>query len=72
MAKNANSVFDVIMAFAEGNSRNRVFIDPDIPTKKLVNARSKYITRDEPIIVLVDDTLFGSAKDGLAISENYV
>jgi ribosomal protein L40E len=72
MANNANAVFNAIMAFAAGNSRNRVFIDPDIPTKKLVNARSKYITRDEPIIVLVDDTLFGSAKDGLAISENYV
>ena len=72
MAKNPNSVFNALMKFAEGNSSSRVFIAPDIPTKKLVNAQSRYITRDEPIAVLIDDTLFGSAKDGLAISENYI
>jgi hypothetical protein len=54
MAQNANSVFNAILEFAEGNSRNRVFVAPDIPTKKLVNARSKYITRNEPIVVLIE------------------
>lgn len=72
MAKDLDLVYNAIMKFTEGNFRNRVFVTPDIPTKKLVNARGKYITRDEPIVVLIDDTLFGSAKDGLAISENYV
>jgi len=72
MAKNSDVVYNAIMKFTEGNFRNRVFVAPDIPAKKLVNAQSKYITRDEPIVVLIDDTLFGSAKDGLAISENYV
>lgn len=72
MAKNSDIVYNAIMKFTEGNFRNRVFVAPDIPAKKLVNAQSKYITRDEPIVVLIDDTLFGSAKDGLAISENYV
>ena len=72
MAKDLDIVYNAIMKFTEGNFRNRVFVAPDIPAKKLVNARGKYITRDEPIVVLIDDTLFGSAKDGLAISENYV
>lgn len=72
MAKDLDLVYNAIMKFTEGNFRNRVFVTPDIPAKKLVNARGKYITRDEPIVVLIDDTLFGSAKDGLAISENYV
>ena len=72
MAKNLDLVYNAIMKFTEGNFRNRVFVAPDIPAKKLVNAQSKYITRDEPIVVLIDDTIFGSAKDGLAISENYV
>ena len=72
MAKNSDLVYNAVMKFTEGNFRNRVFVAPDIPAKKLANAQSKYITRNDPIVVLIDDTLFGSAKDGLAISENYV
>ena len=72
MAKKSDIVYNAIMKFTEGSFRNRVFVAPDIPAKKLVNAQSKYITRNEPIVALIDDTLFGSAKDGLAISENYV
>lgn len=72
MTQNAGSVFSAIVEFAGGNFRNRIFVGADIPTKKLANARSKFITRNDPIIVLIDDTLFGSAKDGLAISENYI
>jgi ribosomal protein L40E len=72
MSEIANSVFNAVTDFAEGNFRNRIFVAPDIPAKKLENARSKFITRREPIVALIDDTLFGSAKDGLAISENYI
>ena len=72
MSEIANSVFNAVTDFAEGNFRNRIFVAPDIPAKKLENARSKFITMNDPIVALIDDTLFGSAKDGLAISENYI
>lgn len=65
-------VKEALRDFADGESRNRIFFSSDIPIKKLNNAYSKYITRDEEVLVLVDDTLFGSAKDGLAVSENYL
>lgn len=66
------SVKENIMALADGEVRNRIFFSPDIPRKKLDNARSKFITRSEEVLVLVDDTLFGSSKDGLAITEKYL
>lgn len=66
------SVKEAVIAFANGQIRNRIFITPDIPSKKLQNARSKFITSSDEVIVLVDDTLFGSSKDGLAITENYI
>ena len=72
MTKNVGPVFSAVTEFTGGNFRNRIFVGADIPAKKLVNARSKYITRNDPIVALIDDTLFGSAKDGLAISENYI
>jgi ribosomal protein L40E len=72
MSEIVNSVFNAVTDFAEGNFRNRIFVAPDIPAKKLENARSKFITRNDPIVALIDDTLFGSAKDGLAISEDYI
>ena len=72
MTKNTGPISSAIIDFTGGNFRNRIFVGPDIPAKKLVNAQNKYITRNDPIVALIDDTLFGSAKDGLAISENYV
>jgi len=52
MAKKSDIVYNAIMKFTEGSFRNRVFVAPDIPAKKLVNAQSKYITRNEPIVAL--------------------
>lgn len=65
-------VADAIQNFTNGECKNRIYVSPNIPAKKLNNARARFISRDEPILVLVDDTLFGSGKDGLAISENYI
>jgi ribosomal protein L40E len=72
MTKNAGPVFSAITEFTQEIYRDRIFVGDNIPAKKLFNARSKYITRNDPIVVLIDDTLFGSAKDGLAISEDYI
>ena len=65
-------VADAIQNFTNGGGKNRIYLSPNIPVKKLSNARAKFISSDEPILVLVDDTLFGSGKDGLAISEKYI
>ena len=66
------SVKQAILDFADGEIRNKIFVTPGIPAKKLSAARSQFITRDEEVIVLYDDTVFGSGKDGIAITENYI
>ena len=46
------------------------FVGAVIPEKKLVNARNRYPVPDrERIVALLDTTVFGSAKTGLAIGE---
>lgn len=54
-------------------SGDKVYIKPDIPLKKIKNALKSYgdenIQPDETILLL-DDTLFGSAKTGLLITED--
>ncbi len=43
----------------------------EIPNKKLLNSKkSFYIPHDEIVVLLYDETMFGSAKDGLAICGN--
>jgi ribosomal protein L40E len=66
------SVKQAVLDFADGETRNRIFIAPDIPIKKLNAARSQFVFRDDEVIVLYDDTVFGSGKDGLAITEEYI
>ena len=48
----------------------QVFFAPDIPPDKLTNALEKYARNLSPdlVLVLVDDTVFGSAKDGMIIT----
>ena len=46
------------------------FVGAVIPEKKLINARNRYPVPDrERIVALLDTTVFGSAKTGLAIGE---
>jgi len=47
-----------------------IFVHPDIPSDKLQNARNKYasIAEDEAILGLVDNTVMGSAKEGLLLT----
>lgn len=66
------SVKQAILDFVDGEIRNKIFVTPGIPAKKLNAARSQFISRDEEVIVLYDDTVFGSGKDGIAITENYI
>lgn len=51
-----------------------VFCKPDIPLKKLGNAIHSYAPsiQIDDVLVLVDDTFFGSAKDGLIITTDRI
>lgn len=51
-------------------ARNNLHIAPDIPEKKLNNAASSMKLQDNvgSIIALLDSTVFGSGKDGLAFT----
>lgn len=51
-----------------------IFFKPDIPLKKLENAIRSYApsAQMEDVLVLVDATVFGSAKDGLIITSDQV
>lgn len=48
----------------------RVFVGKDIPDKKLMNAVKEYAKDVSPsdVLLLVDDTLFGNAKNGFLIT----
>lgn len=57
------------------NREDRVYIYPDIPSKKVNNALKSYgnpAIKAEDIIILVDETLFGSAKEGIIITNDYI
>ncbi|MBA7540275.1 hypothetical protein ES705_32570 [subsurface metagenome] len=50
-----------------------IYLYGNIPEKKIVNAIKEYEIPDgEPVLLLVDSTIFGSAKVGFALCENGV
>jgi hypothetical protein len=51
---------------------SNVFVHPRIPRDKLSGAMSTFVDRSvdpNDIVLLLDDTIFGSAKDGLVLTE---
>lgn len=68
-------MIDVLKFLRNKIFKDNVFIAPNIPAKKLKNAL-EYIAYDlkssDEILCLVDDTLFGSNKCGIAISKEAV
>lgn len=58
----------------EYSSSGRVHVAPNIPKKLLSNALAAYGLAVEPseVLVLIDDTLFGSGKGGCLIGQNYL
>jgi hypothetical protein len=60
-----NVLKDLLRARGLDSLGDQVYF-PDIPEKKAANIRKKLkIPDDETILVLLDDTAFGSAKDGM-------
>lgn len=52
-------------------TQDKLYVHPNIPAKKIRNALESYVhnTKPEDIMVLVDDTLFGSGSDGVALTK---
>lgn len=52
----------------------RVFVVPNIPRKKLQGALDSYGERLRPqdVVVLIDDTVFGGAREGVLITETQI
>lgn len=61
-----NELFQICVKFTAQN----YYVGDVIPEKKLANARKRYpIPDQERVVALIDTTVFGSAKAGLAIGE---
>ena len=62
---------DFIRLFADINDEH-IFLSPNIPAEKLSNAIKSYApeVKADDVILLVDDTCFGGAKDGMIITQN--
>lgn len=56
------------------NGADNVYVAPNIPNDKLFNAISSYAmdVKKDRILILLDDTLMGSAKDGMLVSKDAV
>ena len=52
---------------------SHIFFQPDIPQKKLRNALISYAegVQEQDVLVLVDNTVFGSAKDGALLTPTF-
>lgn len=60
-------VVEGVVTAAQRLAPERVFVKPNIPPKKLQGALASYggtLTADD-VLILIDDTLFGGAKEGL-------
>ena len=65
MNKNQQLVLEVTELSKRIEKPNNVYVIGWIPEKKLKNAKDKMgVLPDEEVLILVDETVFGSAKDG--------
>lgn len=55
-------------------NENSIFIAPDIPEKKAMGAINAYAidTKYDNIIILIDDTAFGSGKCGIVVTDYFL
>lgn len=70
-AEQVDSIVQMTLSLAERLGLERVYVRPHIPQKKLSAALESYganMGADE-VLVLIDDTLFGGAKEGVLMGE---
>jgi TPR repeat protein len=63
-------VASIVDSDAENLRDEHIFIHPSIPDSKLANARRKMKCPENHVIMLIDNTIFGSAKDGAIVTPN--
>lgn len=71
-AEQVDSIVQMTLSLAERLGLERVYVRPHIPQKKLSAALESYganMSADE-VLVLIDDTLFGGAKEGVLMGES--
>jgi hypothetical protein len=62
-------IFNMKEANKGASFANEIYIS-DIPEKKLSNARKTMnVPEKETVLILIDDTVFGSAKDGVLLTD---
>lgn len=65
---------DILVECASDIYSDNVYVAPNIPPSKLYAAINSYgkDIQSEQVLVLIDDTVFGSAKDGLVITDSVI
>lgn len=71
-AVQVDAVVQMTVNLAERLGLERVYVRPHIPPKKLQAALESYGAnmREDEVLVLIDDTLFGGAKEGVLMGES--
>lgn len=54
--------------------KNNIYTKPNIPEKKIINVIKKYAknTKKDDILILIDNTIFGSASESVIITNDYI
>ena len=68
------TVISIVQKYRTKIKDDAIFFAPEIPAKKFKNALDTYAQDAvfEEILVLIDNTLFGSAKDGALITDRRI
>lgn len=63
---------EILATYRSSISDDKILFSPHIPRKKLTNAISEFGGSDdvEDVLALVDNTVFGNAKDGLLLTRS--
>ena len=58
----------------EYDNDNEVYVSPEIPLDKLCNALDRWLTidQDEKILALIDASIWGDAKEGVALTNRRI
>lgn len=65
---------EIIESYALKLKDDNIYIAPNIPENKIANALKSFakgVNADEPLL-LIDETVFGSSKDGLILTKNTI
>lgn len=63
---------EILATYRSSINDDKIFFLPHIPPKKLANAVSEFGGNDgvEDVLALIDNTVFGNAKDGLLLTRS--